>query len=1101
MREDNLHRLVRGTLVSTLILLSLLLVSLSPLLPRVQAAATPGVTDGLVNLGQPTRESSSAVPVVGFSMTANTAGWHLLTVVVTFSGSDWQPGDDRDLRKLDRDPLISGVGIFRDDGTANDALDATDTPVVMAAAPTWAGNDVRFDFTGTSESFPTTANGYQWIIIIRTSANRPADLIDGETIRVTIRANAIVATDGANFVTQPAGNVIANDLTVDLTNGVDMVPGSTAGQWIGPATAQVNSKAVAGIHLVDGGQAVNRGIQDSITSLTFRLVETGGAISSGDFQAMTTSPATSGIALYQDNGVVADAWDASDTALTPATITPTSFPSGGATITMTFSPGIDVPNSAAAGNRLDFFLVVRTNRIVTGDTFRVDFDVSAIHIRGLLAGAVDGDLRVPSNAMTTSDVLGDATPPQTRNEAWIPSSNYLFASGLDLHFGHAMPSLQLAAVEGDARDDDSGLAIATFTAEPSLASSPAPQTLSRVAAWERYSGAYGFDATSLATNSPADVTICDLVGNCISTSQEGKPYRYIFEASKVIVLPDPGWSVAGSTQAFWIDPSTGKLWFSNLIAAPSTATLQVQVASLSGAELVSISASAEPTLGGPTPASQTFPVATFNSPWSTSYNVDASAQGTSAPVTLTALDNLGNAASVNFDYGLDTLGPSITITNPGQGAGVGGNTVAKATVVEGNTKVRSVQFSVDTPTGPRTYAGFFDGISYFTPISTADFPDGKHRITVTAWDMVGNQNTVAVDVTFSNAPADTTPPAVNLLAPIAGSYVQGQYTIVASATDNNAVAAVNLTLRRASDGGVVLASPLALGSSGYYQATLDTLGLNDGAYQLTVSVKDTSGLVTTSTVNVQVDNHAPALQVASPTQNAYVSGSLAVSATAQDAFLRDISYSVDGSPWTPTTTALDTAVLADGRHTLTVRATDLSGRATSQDTAIIVDNTAPTGRISSLASGQTLRGVYTFRVFAWDAVGIGEVTLAVAGQTVNMVYNPQTGYYEYSVDTAALADGSYTAQATITDLSGKRTATVATPFQTKNQPQTDYVASVNSILPVLSFLFLLLAFVVILLLLKTGAIARWVRPRAAPKEMGGRDPGMPPRGLPPPGTP
>ncbi len=857
MLRNTDRRSTPATLLAALLLLGLLLASLSPLLPRVLGASSSGNTDGLVNVGQLTRDSSSAIPVFGFSMTATAAGDRLVSVTITFSGSDWQPGNDRDLRALDRDPRKSGVGIFRDDGAVDDALDPSDTAVVMAAAPTWSGNDVVFDFTaggGTNEPVPLSVVGrYQWIVAIRTSANNPLDLIDGETIRATVRANNIVATNGVAFTSQPLANVVANDLTVDLTKGFDIV-GSSGFPWIGPAAARVNSKAVLGLHVVDGGIAVNRGIQDSITSLVFRIVEAGGAVSSGDFQPVTTNPNASGIALYLDNGPNHGVWDAGDTGVVPASISPTLFPAGGATFTMTFSPALDVPDVGVG--RFDFFIVVRTKGIITGDDFRMDLRPSDIHIRGLLAsmgGTVDADLRTPSSLQSTSDVLGDSTPPRTMGETWLTDSRYLFASGLSLYFGHAMTATQLAYTSGLARDDDSGLATATYSSEPSLASSPGVQTLTRAGAWEFYAGAYGINNVSLATSSPADVTICDRVGNCISTSQEGKIYNYVYVTSKVIVLPNPGWSMSvGGTPPFWIDPSTGKLWFSNLIPTLGTATINVQVASLSGINLVSISASARPTVGGPTPASTIFPAGTFNSPWSTSYNINASSNGLGAPVTITASDNLGNVGTASFDYGLDTLGPSITIVAPSQGSGLSGNIVAKARVSDASTRVALVQFLVDG----RVYTGFFDGTYYFTPISTADFTDGKHRIQVQAWDMVGNQNTTAYYVAFSNAATGLIPPTLNLVTPLDGSSIVGQYAITASATDSVGIASVNFTLRRASDNGLVLSAPLALGASGYYQATLDTAGLPDGTYTITVTAVDTSGLSSTKTIQVRVKNQA-----------------------------------------------------------------------------------------------------------------------------------------------------------------------------------------------------------------------------------------------------
>lgn len=1211
MPEDNLHRLVHGTLVSTLILLSLLLVSLSPLMPRAQATTFTGNTLGLVNLGQATRDSSSAVPVMGFSMTASGAGERLVRVTVSFAGTDWQAGDDRDLRRLDRDPRISGVGIFRDSGSADDALDTTDFAVTMASGPTWSGSDVVFDFNaggGTNEPIPTSVTGnFHWIVAIRITANNPADVRDTERITVTIRNGAIIATSGAGFVTQPGLNVNAADLTVDITKGIDIV-GSCGCPWVGPASALVNSKAVLGLHIVDGGINTNRGIQDSITSMSFDLVQAGGAISSGDFQPITTDPTTSGIALYVDNPTagVNDEWDAADTGISPATITPTTFPAGTTTFTVTFSgSGVDVPNAGTGS--FDFFLAVRTKNIATWDQFHMTLGSRNIHVRGLLTpmgGSVEGDLRTPQFTYSSSTLIGDATPPYTINEFWFPASNYLFANGLDLHFSHDMTTTQFAAPAGWAVDSESGLDNATFSQEPSLASSPGVQSLGG-AGFTVFWGFYGFNATSTAASSPIDVTIYDQVGNSVRISQEGRNYRYIYDASHIIILPDPGWTATGGFYSPWVDAS-GKLWFSQQLFNPASASVDLKVASLSGAELTSISASSEATLGGPTPASLTFSAGTFSSSWSTTYTMNASANDANSPVTVTAMDNLGNTATATFAYGLDTMGPAITMVTPTQGSTWGGNIVAKARVVDDHTTVSGVLFSLDN--NAWTSLGLFDGTNYFVPISTAYFADGKHRLTVTAQDVVGNLNSVSVDVTFWNGP-DTISPTAAVVKPIAGSYIQGSYILNASATDNTAVASVdytvvrnadntqvasgsmawawgsywqatlntlalqdgdyrltvkakdaagnwasdfvdvhinnvaptlavatpvaasyisgqytvtasatgavssvNLTVKRVPDSTVAYWAPLALADSGYYQATLDTLALADGDYSAVVAAKDVTGLVSTATVAVSVDNNAPTLQVASPAANAYLSGSAAINATATDAHLDIVTYSVDLGPWVPAATVLDTTKLSDGSHSLTVRATDHSGKWTTWDAKVVVDNTAPTASLSSLVQGQTLQGIYTYRVFAWDAVGVKDVTMTVAGQTVNMVYNPQSGYWEYTIDTKAWTDGGYTAQATIEDLSGKKTTTTATSFAVKNQvepPKPDYLSMFSGMVPMLFFLLVLVGFVAALGLLKSGAVARWLRPHEkgrAPMvevEEGGFRPPTPPTPpiLPPPGSP
>ncbi len=1207
MSVDSLRRLFRGSSVCIVTLTALLLMSLSPLVPTAGATTNPGLTQGVVNPGQVIRDASSAVPIFGISMTAPSVVERLIMVTVTFSGFGWTAGNDRDLRRLDRDPRISGVGIFRDTGTVNDVLDTSDVPVVMASGPTWSGNDAVFDFNaggGTIESIPNTASSFHWLIIIRTSVGNPGDLFDGQTITATIRANEVVATSDLVFTSQPAMDTSAFALTVDRTTGVDIV-GNSGFRWIGPSSSQVNAKPVLGMHIVDGGIGTNRGISDGLTALTFRLTETGGAVSSGDLWPISTNPAASGIALYRDDGTTSDAWDALDTGMVPASIGPSFFPAGGTDITMTFtSPGLDIPDSSTGNFDFAFFLVVRSGGIVSGDSFRFDIEAQDLRVQGLLAplaGSVDADLRTPSAFIFSSDVQGDSTPPMTIQESWFTGSNFLFPRGLDLHFGHSMASDQSAYAIGFASDGEAGLANATYTQEPSLAFSPGVQVLAP-SGWQLYFGEYRFNAISTSASSPADVTIYDRVGNRFVLSNAGRNYRYFYETSKIIILPDPGWSVAA--WGLWVNPATGKLWFSNQFFSPATASLGIQVASLSGYELTTLSASAEPTLGGPTPSALTFGAGTFSAAWSTAYTVNATATGTNAPAAITAMDNQGNSVTANFDYGLDTTGPAITFLNPSNGNNLNGQLLVRASVLDANTAVSSVYFQVDTGW---TFGSFFDGTAYFAAIPTSQIPDGPHRLTVVALDVLGNVNALGMDITILNG-ADVTPPSITSNRPAMGAYLQGVQSLNVTATDNvgvtsaafavartsdgtqvasgnlawtvgsywlgswntsavqdgdyritltaldggglrasatidihvnnaaptlavvtpvanviveglyvisasasGGVASVDVEVRRASDNALVHTAPLALADSGYYQSTLDTAGLEDGDYNAVVTVKDVTGMTTTASVAMSIDNHAPTLQVSAPAGGSYLSGNVLVAASAVDAHLDLVQYSVDGGPWVSVSTQLDTTRLADGTHDLQVRATDDGGRVTSWQAEVVVDNTAPTSSLSSLASGQTLQGVHSYRVFAGDAVGIRSVTLTVAGQTVPMAYNAQTGYYEYTVDTATWADGSYTAQATVTDIAGRESTTPATSFVVKNRvedPPPGPIAIFESMLPMLSFILGLVAFITLLGVMKSGALARWMRPRREEPEPpmvhmedAGIRPPTPPPNLPPPGAP
>lgn len=960
-----------------------LMILLTVVSHSAQAATIAGTTVGLTNAGQSIRDASSAVPLIGFSMTATTPGEALDLITVSFSGAGFDAGDDNDLRALNTLGGQSGVALYRDDGAVDDALDAGDTPVALDGIM-WIGNNVEMDLTGHSEAVPlTVAGSYHWFIIIRTS-DVAGTLANGDQIRAQINANAIVATSGAGLVTQPATAVAANTLIVRLTRTVDMLQGTD--RWIGPSSASTSSMAVLGLSIIDGGIAMNHGIQDRIERLTLTLTETGGAVSSIDFQPLSTDAADSGIAFYWDSGTVDDRWDAADAPIGLGSIAPMSFGPGGATLTVIFqSPGLDVPDVNTG--LLDMFVVVRTADISTGDSFTLEISANDIIVNGALApqaGSVDAGLTTPmplwSTVVPSSNVMGDSTPPILRNLQWIETSPYLAAINRDLYFNHLMTSTQYGDVTGQARDDDSGLALVVFSAEPSLASSPGAMSLTGANIWRSWAGSYGLSNLSTDASSPATVTVFDQVGNQITTSDLERDFYYHYSTEPILIRPNPGWVVQGGPPV-WVDP-TGKLWFSHLIYGTVTATVQVDIVSLFGGGLTNASASTEPSLAdGPDPALVSYGAGTDAATFTVDYEIGAGSTDASSPVTIIAYDNIGNSASANFSYGLDAVGPSISFLSPSQGAAISGTFTVRAIVTDPQTTVERVEVEVDPMGGFQTM--YFDGTAYFYPISSALYADGDHRVIIRAVDAAGNENVLGVDVSFHNSGMDTVPPEVAFVAPIQHVVISATTIVRVLATDNLVIARVDLQIGAAPPLVMTLNS-----TSGYYESAWDTTSLPDGEYHL--------------------------------------------SATAVDAF-------------------------GNKGGTLGIDVT--------------VDNTAPVVSLAAPVSGEKVNGVFVFRVFASDTVGIKTVSLEVFGSTVMMAYNSATGYYEYIVDTRSVPDGTYAARVIVEDFAEHTTTTPQASFKVQNK---DYVHALFDVAPLLIFFFLVAAFGLILLLARRGTLAKWL---------------------------
>lgn len=196
------------------------------------------------------------------------------------------------------------------------------------------------------------------------------------------------------------------------------------------------------------------------------------------------------------------------------------------------------------------------------------------------------------------------------------------------------------------------------------------------------------------------------------------------------------------------------------------------------------------------------------------------------------------------------------------------------------------------------------------------------------------------------AVADTTPPLVAWTTPVDGASVPGSFTAAGSASDGGGVARVEVSV----DGG---SYALAGGTTSW---TAPVAGLGPGAHTLVARATDVAGNSASAAVQVTVaaPDAPPVVSIASPTGSATVSGVVGVEGTAtDDVAVSVVEVSVDGGGFTPasgTATwsyAWDTSGYAAGAHTVTVRAVDSAGNASSA--SVTVDVAVATG------NGTTLR--------------------------------------------------------------------------------------------------------------------------------------------------
>lgn len=283
-----------------------------------------------------------------------------------------------------------------------------------------------------------------------------------------------------------------------------------------------------------------------------------------------------------------------------------------------------------------------------------------------------------------------------------------------------------------------------------------------------------------------------------------------------------------------------------------------------------------------------------------------------------AIDNAGNirseSVSVTVTSGVDTppasFTPTLNVTSPT------------------NDTTPTLSFSTTDDVGIDHYEVKIDSGSFSTQTSPYDLPTlsaGAHTITVRAFDSAAQTTDGTVNVTI-----DTTVPAA-----FSPTFVQlsptndTTPTITFSTTDNDAIDHYQIQVDSGSF--VTHSSPYTLPSQ------------LDGAHTVTVRAFDRAGNSTDASANITINTTAPdvftpTLDVVSPTINTQPTVTFS---TTDDVGIDHYEVKIDLGSFSTRTSPYQTPVLAQGAHTITVRAIDLAGNTRDGSVNITVDLGSP----------------------------------------------------------------------------------------------------------------------------------------------------------------
>jgi YD repeat-containing protein len=214
----------------------------------------------------------------------------------------------------------------------------------------------------------------------------------------------------------------------------------------------------------------------------------------------------------------------------------------------------------------------------------------------------------------------------------------------------------------------------------------------------------------------------------------------------------------------------------------------------------------------------------------------------------------------------------------------------------------------------------------------------ENIITGIARDNAGNEATASVTVKI-----DKTPPALDIIAPLNGSYLNKTQVIVQGAVSD---------LLSGIDSLWCNGIPISRNGNTFTAA----LTLDPGSRQIVMAAVDSAGNRASDTVNVIIDTAPPVVKIISP-ENGAITNNPEI----------HLVWMVDNAQLT-----LDTMLSGDGEHAIIRKAIDEAGNAGSDTIRLTLDTQAPLIKIAAPANG--LHTSQTSIQVQWTVDGIEQTT-------------------------------------------------------------------------------------------------------------------------------
>lgn len=222
------------------------------------------------------------------------------------------------------------------------------------------------------------------------------------------------------------------------------------------------------------------------------------------------------------------------------------------------------------------------------------------------------------------------------------------------------------------------------------------------------------------------------------------------------------------------------------------------------------------------------------------------------------------------------------------------------------------------------------------------------------------------------------------------------------------------------------------------------------SYHFAVTAYNALGESSFSNVVSVPEMTSPVTSISYPSNNASVSGTVAITASASDNVgVSSVGFYVNGvlqgtDTSTPYTYSWNTSSLTAGTYTLTARAYDAAGNngdSGAVTVSVVKDAAAPVVSLTSPAGSATLGGIVTIAASASDNVGVSRVEFYANGTLLSA---SNVAPYRFSWNTATISNGTYTLSARAYDSVGNVGQSGTVTVTINNQIADTTAPSVNS---------------------------------------------------------